>query len=314
MVFVNASLCDYVAQLQEMVLVATQERRFLLRKLYQFKQSSEADVQPTSQGGKYGSGHSPPHLAVEGFPSAKKHTKRKFADLNDSGKTHSKPKKLNTPKAKKIVQPIPLDVTGRPVFPIVLGGLTVHSLGEVVSDRPDYHSEEFIFPVGFCSTRVYGSLKDPEKKCVYTCKVMDGGPAPRFEIVADSDLDVPLVGASASDCHSLLLQHINMAVGVEVAMARGKGPEFFGFSHPTILNLIQSSPGTRKCSAYKWSKFEVSRTGEQVMEDKDPALNFEALQRNIAFARSHMVATVKEESTDRILSNPNATLRGLLMS
>ena len=44
---------------------------------------------------------------------------------------NSKVKKSTTSKAKKIVQPIPLDITGRPVFPIVLGGLTVHSLGEV---------------------------------------------------------------------------------------------------------------------------------------------------------------------------------------
>ena len=51
---------------------------------------------------------------------------------------------------------------------------------QVVSDRPDYHSEDLIFPVGFCSTRVYGSLKDPEKKCVYTCKILDGGTAPTY--------------------------------------------------------------------------------------------------------------------------------------
>ncbi len=33
--------------------------------------------------------------------------------------------------SRKLVQPIPLDSSGRPVFPIVLGGLTVYSLGEV---------------------------------------------------------------------------------------------------------------------------------------------------------------------------------------
>jgi hypothetical protein len=42
-----------------------------------------------------------------------------------------KVKKSSTTKTKKIVHPIPLDITGRPVFPVVLGGLTVHSLGEV---------------------------------------------------------------------------------------------------------------------------------------------------------------------------------------
>ena len=38
---------------------------------------------------------------------------------------------------KRLVQPIPLDNCGRPIFPIVLGGLTVHSLGEV-SNHGDF--------------------------------------------------------------------------------------------------------------------------------------------------------------------------------
>lgn len=42
----------------------------------------------------------------------------------------TKKRKL-TDGSRKLVQPIPLDSSGRPVFPIVLGGLTVYSLGEV---------------------------------------------------------------------------------------------------------------------------------------------------------------------------------------
>lgn len=45
-------------------------------------------------------------------------------------KKMSKKRKL-TDGSRKVVQPIPLDSSGRPVFPIVLGGLTVYSLGEV---------------------------------------------------------------------------------------------------------------------------------------------------------------------------------------
>ena len=39
----------------------------------------------------------------------------------------------------------------------------------------------------------------------------------------------------------------------------GSGPEFFGFSHPTIQYLIQSLPGARKCSKYQWVKFELPK-------------------------------------------------------
>ena len=42
-----------------------------------------------------------------------------------------KKRKLGDGGSRKLVQPISLDSSGRPVFPIVLGGLTVYSLGEV---------------------------------------------------------------------------------------------------------------------------------------------------------------------------------------
>ncbi|KAG8229500.1 hypothetical protein J437_LFUL004906, partial [Ladona fulva] len=261
MVFENAAICDQVAQLQEKLLIVHEERRYLLKKIYHLQAvadmenqlQSQQQTRPTS----VGSTHAPAPSQDSASASKKPISKRKStAEVIDNFKANSKIKKSVTTKMKKIVQSIPLDITGRPVFPIVLGGLTVHSLGEVVSDRSGYHTEELIYPVGFCSTRVYGSLKDPERKCVYTCKILDGGSSPRFEIVADSDLDAPLVGHSANQCHSLLLHHINQGLGVEVVNTKGRGPEFFGFSHPTIHNLIQSSPGTRKCSNYKWIKFE----------------------------------------------------------
>ena len=36
----------------------------------------------------------------------------------------------------------------------------------------------------------------------------------------------------------------------------GSGPEFFGFSHPTILNLIQNLPDADKCTKFKRMSFE----------------------------------------------------------
>ena len=40
---------------------------------------------------------------------------------------------LQVVRKKKIVKAIPLDSCGKPIFPIVLGDFTVHSLGEVIS-------------------------------------------------------------------------------------------------------------------------------------------------------------------------------------
>lgn len=61
-------------------------------------------------------------------------------------KKMSKKRKL-TDGSRKLVQPIPLDSSGRPVFPITLGGLTVYSLGEV---SVWLHSHSFIVTMVSC--------------------------------------------------------------------------------------------------------------------------------------------------------------------
>ena len=42
----------------------------------------------------------------------------------------------------------------------------------------------------------------------------------------------------------------------------GSGPEFFGYSNPTVLNLLQKMPDAKKCPKYKFVRFaEPSRRG-----------------------------------------------------
>lgn len=101
--------------------------------------------------------------------------------IKDHNRKAVKTRKSNTKLRKKLVQPIPLDSIGRPVFPIELGNLTIHSLGEVIFDRNEFHSEDAIYPVGYVSTRIYGNLKDPSSKCIYTCKISDSNGMPRYE-------------------------------------------------------------------------------------------------------------------------------------
>lgn len=66
-------------------------------------------------------------------PIFKKRSERSVSDssTNDSAKFAKQPKKPQVARKKKIVKAIPLDGTGKPIFPIVLGDFTVHSLGEV---------------------------------------------------------------------------------------------------------------------------------------------------------------------------------------
>ncbi|CAG6006242.1 transforming growth factor beta regulator 1 isoform 2-T3 [Menidia menidia] len=308
MIFENAALCDEVAHLEEKFLRAKEERRFLLKSLLQYQSLSEGEMLAASS-----SGAAPPvpptpsssgPAAAPGLPAAhglaasvlageeaqlKKPKKERKERGRENGKEEP-PKKMSKKRkladgSRKLVQPIPLDSSGRPVFPIVLGGLTVYSLGEIITDRVFFHDECAIYPVGFCSTRVFASMKNPEQQCLYTCQIKDGGTGPQFEIVPEEDPQNAIVASSALTCHSNLLKAIASNSSKSVTPIVPSGADFFGFSHPTIQNLIQSCPGARKCS--KWIRFEVCRPGDgQVphsLSEDDASVNFEAYQRQQRF-------------------------------
>lgn len=293
-VFENAALCDQVAQMQENLMLMKEERLFLLRKLCQ----QQGEIDPAtliarSQSNNINSGPYNPECSTP-----KKTVKKRIS--TDGTETKNKAKRYNK-TVRRVVQLIPLDIHGRPIFPIQLGDLTVYSLGEVVSDRIAYHTEDLIYPVGYCSTRVYASLRDARTKSLYTCKILDGGPKPRFEIVSDNDLEQPLVGSSPDECHSRLLA----AISPVLRAIPPKGADFFGISHPTIQNLIQSTPGTRKLAMYKQQRFDVSKNhamdrGSSPMpeEEADPGLGFTALHRHYALSNSYRI---KEEPADHDL-------------
>ncbi|KAM8853791.1 transforming growth factor beta regulator 1 isoform 1-T1 [Synchiropus picturatus] len=310
MIFENASLCDEVAYLEEKFLRVKEERKFLLKSLLQYQSLSEGDVLPTPSSSCLPP--APPAALTSGpagavsiagtlnLPSVvpsgdegilKKPKKERKERGRENGKEEvqkkiSKKRKL-ADGSRKLVQPIPLDSSGRPVFPIVLGGLTVYSLGEIITDRTLFHDEVAIYPVGFCSTRVFASMKSPEQQCLYTCQIKDGGAGPQFEIVPEDDPQNAIVASAALTCHANLLKAISSVSPKAGAPIVPSGADFFGFSHPTIQNLIQSCPGARKCSNYRWIRFEVCRPGDgQVahsLSEDDASVNFEAYLRHRYF-------------------------------
>lgn len=55
---------------------------------------------------------------------------------------------------------------------------------QIVYDRVAYHSERYLLPVGFCSSRTYPSMLSPSRRTTYHCTILDGGDAPIVSIHA----------------------------------------------------------------------------------------------------------------------------------
>ncbi|XP_075046511.1 transforming growth factor beta regulator 1 [Mixophyes fleayi] len=296
MVFENAALSDEIARIESKFIKAKEERRFLFKRLLQLQALSEDDP-AGAHNSSLSLGFDMPGLSdgnldmslssvvEDGLSKKLKKDKREKGKENKSEvmKKLSKRKRVTEGATRRWVQPILLDPCGRPVFPIVLDGLTVYSLGEIVSDRRGFHDKAAIYPVGFCSTRVYVSMRNPEQKCLYTCQIKDGWSGPKFEIVPEDDPQNSIVSSSAADCHSTLLKNVGSVRGQRVTPPDNAGAYFFGFSHPTIQNLIQSCPGARKCASYEWVKFEVWKPSDgpipQELSENSASINYEAFQR-----------------------------------
>ena len=70
--------------------------------------------------------------------------------------------------------------------------------------------------------------------------------------------------------------------GMELLPMVRNGADFFGLTNPVVQNLIQSCPGAKKCSGYKWIRFEINKaeTNENVAVGKsDPTISFDSFHR-----------------------------------
>uniref|UniRef100_F6YB13 Transforming growth factor beta regulator 1 n=1 Tax=Macaca mulatta TaxID=9544 RepID=F6YB13_MACMU len=279
-VFENAAICDEIARLEEKFLKAKEERRYLLKKLLQLQALTEGEVQAaapshssslpltygvaSSVGTIQGAGPiSGPSTGAE-EPFGKKSKKEKKEKGKENNKLEVLKKTCKKKKmeggARKLVQPIALDPSGRPVFPIGLGGnWTSHFFSDLNPRLGEY------------------------QKCLYTCQIKDGGVQPQFEIVPEDDPQNAIVSSSADACHAELLRTISATMGKLMPNLLPAGADFFGFSHPAIQNLIQSCPGARKCINYQWVKFDVCKPGDgqlpEGLPENDAAMSFEAFQR-----------------------------------
>ncbi|KAJ1556714.1 transforming growth factor beta regulator 1, partial [Cladochytrium tenue] len=125
------------------------------------------------------------------------------------GGSSSKPAKTSSRRqygGVRRIQRYPVDDLGQPQLPFLVGVITVHSLGTVVHDRPAYHSERYIYPVGFRSSRAFLSMRDPNANANYICTVVDGGDAPKFVVTPEDWPDRAAVGNSATGAWAIVVK------------------------------------------------------------------------------------------------------------
>ncbi|KAL1930228.1 hypothetical protein VTP01DRAFT_1382 [Rhizomucor pusillus] len=151
---------------------------------------------------------------------------------------------------KKPVE-IPRDEDGNIKLPFQIGSLNILSLGSVVHDRPSFHSERYIWPVGYCVERTYMSTVDPNGQTTYTCRIEDGGDGPVFTIHAADAPDKEMSAKTPTGAWALVIKEANRVRRRGSACNAISGPEYFGLSNPLVIEMVESLEGADKCVKYR---------------------------------------------------------------
>jgi hypothetical protein len=165
---------------------------------------------------------------------------KKIHAADRSQKKHKK-------KSPSSTKEIPRDLEGNPKLPLVLGEVTILSLGTIIPKRP-YVTEKHVWPIGFCSTRYFSSMKNSSQRVKYTSQIVDANDKPQFVVVAEDDQHNPIISHSPSGAWRIILKKVmgnsifedsrkNIAVSGRVR---------FGLAHPVVTRLIRELPNGDK--------------------------------------------------------------------
>ncbi|KAH0785021.1 F/Y-rich N-terminus family protein [Histomonas meleagridis] len=172
-------------------------------------------------------------------------------------KPKSKSQNTGTPELTPVPD-IAYNEDGTPVMPINLTSTSyISCLGKIVTDRSAFHTERYIYPAGFKSSRLYASTLDPTKKVRYTCEILDvGEPVPLFRVTMDEHPEIYYEGNSPTSPWNLILKRIlELRTENNPRALSISGPEYYGLASPVAIYLIQQMPDAKKCVNYVERKF-----------------------------------------------------------
>jgi histone-lysine N-methyltransferase MLL3 len=124
-----------------------------------------------------------------------------------------------------------------------------------------FHSQEFIYPIGYKVMRYYWSITDVNKRCPYICSIGEVNGKPEFRVSTKvmekgEELEKNFVDSSAKAVwtHVLLLVEKLRKENklVKVFPRHITGEDLFGLTEPNIIKVLESLPGIESLSDYNF--------------------------------------------------------------
>ena len=140
-----------------------------------------------------------------------------------------------------------------------VGSLCFLSVGQLLPHQlHSFHTQDYIFPIGFKVIRLYWSMTEVNKRCQYVCSIGEADNRPRFTVTVDEGKpeERSFSGDTATAAWREILDTIedlrtkNNLVRVFPQHIRGE--ELFGLSETNVVKVLESLPGIESLSDYQF--------------------------------------------------------------
>jgi histone-lysine N-methyltransferase MLL3 len=138
-----------------------------------------------------------------------------------------------------------------------IGSVTFLSVGQLLPHQlHNFHTEDFIYPIGYKILRYYWSMTKVNKRCSYYCSVEENDNKPQFrvKVVEVGQEDKEFVDTS---CHRVWMQIVKIIEELrkshdctKLFPAYVTGEDLFGFTEANIVKVLESLPGVESLTDY----------------------------------------------------------------
>ncbi|KHJ46792.1 SET domain protein, partial [Trichuris suis] len=141
-----------------------------------------------------------------------------------------------------------------------IGTLIFHHVGQLLPEQlPNFHTRDFVYPVGYSVSRVYWSISHPKRRQVYHCHIDDVDGQPMFSVTVKNAATVDQ--KFQSRCVTELwrenvlrplnaMRHHSDVLKLFPKYVSGEG--LFGLTEPGIQKMLESLPGIDTLVTYEF--------------------------------------------------------------
>ncbi|KAH0790618.1 F/Y-rich N-terminus family protein [Histomonas meleagridis] len=198
-----------------------------------------------------------------------------------------------------------LEIAANPTFPLVISNsFQVISVGNIVYDRPAYHTERYIYPVGYVAERLYSSIRSANERIWYRCMILDGGNEPLFRVEAKDDPTICYEGPLPTTPWVNIFREVRKLKHLNTSVVTVSGPEYYGLTYPIVTMLIQRLPGASLCSKYIMKNFEGESQQNQIQQQQQQQQTNVALTNDFGKKKNKKVIDDDDDNyVDKISPN-----------